>query len=343
MTRKVCCAQCGVYKGKVAFRNGAGGICARCVSGAASFPLTTPKECARCHSIKTLADFYYQTNSADGHTHCCKQCEGHKQRRRLETPEGAIKTLVQRFRANTTGRGATPNGLLTFAAVWAEYQRKEGVDHWCPWIVLGTQLGTEFRVSLARARVDEPISDSNFIITSQEFTNSARVEWTVELIAELRSRIGRQFDMVAFERGMLPRPAHVGRGGLPPELLPYQQTPLPLFREMVHNRERDAANGDVQWHMTLSDLATVARRQNGMCHYWNVPLIFLRKAGAWQASLERIDNSKPYTLDNVCFIALAFQTACHRGKDRVQQGSQCQWSREKADMVKRGWGLLPAL
>lgn len=79
--------------------------------------------------------------------------------------------------------------------------------------------------------------------------------------------------------------------------------------------------------LTLEFLVDMYRAQQGACAYSRIPLA---REGHWKASLERKNVRKGYTMDNVCLIAVAFNSADHTvySKDQVVEGCS-GWSAEK--------------
>jgi len=80
--------------------------------------------------------------------------------------------------------------------------------------------------------------------------------------------------------------------------------------------------------VTLSDLKEQWDKQKGICPYTGWKLITLRSTAYTdqlpttpdRASLDRIDSSKPYTKDNIQFVAMAAQFAKNKwtGEDLIE-------------------------
>jgi hypothetical protein len=58
--------------------------------------------------------------------------------------------------------------------------------------------------------------------------------------------------------------------------------------------------------ITLEDLESLYEKQNGLCYYSKV-LLSLKTFSDWQCSLERLDPSKGYIIDNIALISMEFQ------------------------------------
>jgi hypothetical protein len=84
-------------------------------------------------------------------------------------------------------------------------------------------------------------------------------------------------------------------------------------------------------------LVNLYHKQDGRCAYSNIPLNFgSYKDNDWILSLERINPLKGYTKDNVCLIALEFNTSdytCMSANETVEGSSA--WSKEKFEYFKK--------
>eukprot|EP00435_Cladocopium_sp_Y103_P045897 s1751_g13.t1 len=84
-----------------------------------------------------------------------------------------------------------------------------------------------------------------------------------------------------------------------------------------------------RWHgdfeLELDDVLGMLWAQRGRCFYSDVPLRYAQSNVDWLMSLERLDNTKTYTKENTCLVALEFNT-------------RAQWSRGKVQFV---WGNMP--
>jgi hypothetical protein len=84
-------------------------------------------------------------------------------------------------------------------------------------------------------------------------------------------------------------------------------------------------------------LVSLYHKQHGKCAYSNVPMSFgSYKDNDWITSLERINSLKGYTKDNVCLIAVEFNTGdftCMSVNETVEGSSA--WSKEKFEYFKK--------
>jgi hypothetical protein len=71
------------------------------------------------------------------------------------------------------------------------------------------------------------------------------------------------------------------------------------------------------------------RRQNGLCAGCGVPMECRRKAKDFQLSVEHIDPSGDYTMDNTCFVILELNTVCNRERSATGPGQSSQWTKAK--------------
>jgi hypothetical protein len=76
--------------------------------------------------------------------------------------------------------------------------------------------------------------------------------------------------------------------------------------------------------------------QRGCCYYSNMPMEIKRPHHDWRMSLDRIDNSSGYTVDNCVLIANEFNTSDHSLNNAVSTVyGTAQWSRSKVSEVDR--------
>jgi len=86
----------------------------------------------------------------------------------------------------------------------------------------------------------------------------------------------------------------------------------------------------------LEDLIDIYKRQNGLCAYSGLPLMFGNsKEINWKISLERKDVLLGYTKDNVCFICYEFNTGDKTVLYNDDSKGSCGWSAEKFQVVMR--------
>lgn len=94
------------------------------------------------------------------------------------------------------------------------------------------------------------------------------------------------------------------------------------FRRHLSNARSHClrSKGRLQCLLTLDDIKDLWERQGGICPYTGRALINAPSTGAsqitcpltsYRASLDRIDSSKGYTVDNVQFVAYAVNIAKH--------------------------------
>ena len=79
-------------------------------------------------------------------------------------------------------------------------------------------------------------------------------------------------------------------------------------------------------------LCEIIRKQRGRCCLSGIALVFAQKS-EWQASLERIDESKGYVKGNVALICNEFNVGSRGGRG-------VQWSAEKIAFL-RSFPLMP--
>jgi hypothetical protein len=87
-------------------------------------------------------------------------------------------------------------------------------------------------------------------------------------------------------------------------------TPFRYFHKNIRNRRM--RNGDFrEIHITKEDLMVVWNEQGGICPYSGIKLVLPDSSVGWgeyvpsykKASLDRIDSSKGYSIDNIQFVS----------------------------------------
>eukprot|EP00438_Fugacium_kawagutii_P031697 Skav232926 [mRNA] locus=scaffold1477:893601:894992:- [translate_table: standard] len=92
--------------------------------------------------------------------------------------------------------------------------------------------------------------------------------------------------------------------------------------------------------LTREHVLDILEGQGGRCAYSGVPLEYKRLHSDWRLSIERLDNSKGYTVGNCVLIAIEFNTSDRsRNKGVTQVFGTSQWSCEKVEHIwgKDGW------
>ena len=84
-------------------------------------------------------------------------------------------------------------------------------------------------------------------------------------------------------------------------------------------KERNRLGRNHSFDITFEYILELIEKQQGRCAYSNIPMVFKPKS-EWQCSIERLDDNKGYTKDNVKLVCLEFNTPK-------------QWSREKFNTV----------
>eukprot|EP00438_Fugacium_kawagutii_P008716 Skav216382 [mRNA] locus=scaffold1241:118826:120190:+ [translate_table: standard] len=92
------------------------------------------------------------------------------------------------------------------------------------------------------------------------------------------------------------------------------------------------------WNSTLNleSLADILERQKGRCAYSGVPMEIHMTHSHWRMSLERLNNSKGYTLENCVLIAAEFNTgdfSRQKGVKAATVKGSAQWSCHKVKAV----------
>lgn len=165
-------------------------------------------------------------------------------------------------------------------------------------------------------RLDETkgYSRENCVLVDIHFQGTYR-QWSrekVRRVPELRS-LPSIFDDDDLYRVL----AHTERAHDPPPLHTYIRYALHGCR--CRTDKRNQKGRDMRMDLTIADVVQQLRNQRGRCAYLNVPLTI---DGDWKMSIERVDDTRGYTRDNIVLIVLETQLSC-------------KWSTEIAERV---WG-----
>ncbi len=96
-----------------------------------------------------------------------------------------------------------------------------------------------------------------------------------------------------------------------------------LFDAAKLNSKKRASQGRTEagiFELELGDLQRKLEEQEGRCYYSNIKMS-LKSHSNWKCSLERLDTSKGYIVENIALVAHEFN-------------GRAQWSLEKISMVK---------
>ena len=101
-----------------------------------------------------------------------------------------------------------------------------------------------------------------------------------------------------------------------------------------------------EFSLTLSQVLDMLEHQCGRCFYSGVPLEYKRIHAPWRLSIERLNNSIGYTVENCVLIAIEFNTSDQSRNNAVTEVfGTAQWSREKVEHAwgDKGWASQGAL
>lgn len=100
-------------------------------------------------------------------------------------------------------------------------------------------------------------------------------------------------------------------------------------------RQRSQKRGQV-CTLNRNDILDMLWVQGGRCYYSGVPMEYLLPNSHWRMSLERLDNTLGYGVDNCVLIASEFNTPDHSLNSATSEvHGTAQWSRQKVNFV---WG-----
>ena len=111
----------------------------------------------------------------------------------------------------------------------------------------------------------------------------------------------------------------ISDSGIKPPLL-FKRLRISFGNSKLTTRVRNAKDRNHEHTISIRDLILLWRKQRGRCYYLDIPLNLM---GDWQVSIERLNESVGYTIDNIVLVALETQSPSE------------QWTPE---FVKSVWG-----
>ena len=101
-------------------------------------------------------------------------------------------------------------------------------------------------------------------------------------------------------------------------------------QKCLSDARRRAERRDQEFSLTLLQVLDMLQQQGGRCGYSGVPLNYRQIHAPWRLSIERLNNSIGYTVENCMLIAIEFNTADHSRNIAVTEVfGTAQWSQEK--------------
>jgi len=118
----------------------------------------------------------------------------------------------------------------------------------------------------------------------------------------------------------------------------YRQTLRGFVKRLLHHVEKHVAKisknnkrskENSEFTLTLENVLQKIIDQKGRCAYSGIPLAFTLNS-SWRMSIERINNRRGYTIDNIVLICIEFNTGDNSWQSEDAEGS-CQWSKAKVE------------
>jgi hypothetical protein len=195
-----------------------------------------------------------------------------------------------------------------------------------------------WRLSVTRANHSLPLSGDNIAIICKEFQTHSTNPWTHEKFAMLRGNIGKEADLADFlVIGKEPKRTWLKNGKTPDV-----ENSRDYIRDQLSGMRLRNRKHKVPFNITYEDLRLLVLTQKGLCSISGVPMVFKRGVKDFQASVERADPNKHYTLDNISFCCMEFNVMCNKDQDSTGPGRGAQWTREKflEFVTGEGWSSM---
>lgn len=80
--------------------------------------------------------------------------------------------------------------------------------------------------------------------------------------------------------------------------------------------KKRAKSKNIDFSITTNDLNNLLNKQNNCCNITNIPFELSGSKSPWTISLDRIDNEKGYTLDNVQLVCWMYNNCKNKWSDK---------------------------
>ena len=202
---------------------------------------------------------------------------------------------------------------------------------------------SNWRMSLERMSNSSGYSRENCILVAAEFNSSdyskhpgvrpehvqGTAQWSVEKFQFVAAAWNSRVDVGTLEIDVNTAACDRQKTARGPHLLRKR------CKALVANACKSARRKSHLCEITHTDILQKLLVQQGRCFYSGVPLQYMLPHHDWVMSLERLDNSVGYTVDNCVLIAVEFNTPDHSRQAVREASGSSQWSLAK---VMHVWG-----
>lgn len=286
--------------------------------------------CSSCKEDKLGSEFY------KGKDHICKACRSKKSSaNRLNADfDKVFLNLLSSATANSQKRsGEAKICDITVQDIKEIYEQQNGRCYYS-----NIELTTKgaFKVSLERIDVKKGYIKTNIVLCCIEF--NGQIQWTKEKVTEMLDILDKKIteNLVDFNK----KTTKDRTKDTAYDKDDYYNSPrgkMSAFCSTTKQRAtRKSANGrKLEFDLDMEFLIDMFMKQKGLCAYSGLPLKFGNSyMDKWIISLERIDVTKGYTKDNVCFICVEFNTTDHTVDMIVKPETSTGWSKEKFKVIE---------
>lgn len=252
------------------------------------------KMCHSCGEIKPLSDFLVDRSRSRSRGAYCKVCShrrvtGWVKERRQASMENRLREIVRRRRAYCkTERAGRParDFAVTAEDVFQLYREQQGRCYYSGEPLAFDELDRDRLVSLDRQRNAHGYIPGNVVLCCWRVNNMKRDLDDVAFVSWCR-RIAGDRDAQIMTHHHAPRSGHRRWRSLESAL----RVKLDNARQRVRR-----SNGTTT--LNVDQLLEAFKRQGGCCYYTGVSLTY-DQGGDTDVSIDRMDNTKGYTVDNV--------------------------------------------
>lgn len=314
-------------------------------------------KCTKCNESKNINEFY-KAKTKRGHLTFCKKCQNLCNLKNINTLHGFLNRLLITSKSNAKkrlgkDRKSAGEHTIGFNDILNLWNTQGGLCYYSS-IQLNHTVHSDWNASLERLDPTRGYIVGNVVIVAQEFNGSK--QWSLDKIKDIPKILTTEplaletFKQKSKKNKRYKNPMPRIIDGITykwcGKCLSYKiiksnycddcvrndsRARLSSIRESLKRLLYHTKRGKYESFLSYDDLANLYKTQNGKCAYSGIPFKLPTQLNSdWQMSLERIDTTKNYTVDNVLLICQEFNTSNKtKIKTSYNKNGHAGWNIEK--------------
>ena len=300
-----------------------------------------PKICSCCKIEKPFGDFYLTNENV------CKICKLIKNVKNRDTLNGALRALLSSAKSRSKDKSIdeiteelnnikitdddntneitdyfteTSSFDLTLEFMNELYERQNGL---CYYSKLKMSFRGEFKMSIERLNNNIGYIKINIVLCILELNGQSHM--SLDKIKEMLEILDQNIkeNYLKFDGNIKENYYETARCKL--------KGLCTSAKSRVIKKNKKGRN--LGFDIDFDFLVEMYNKQKGLCAYSNIPLKFGNSRNInWVISLERIDITKGYLKDNVCFICLEFNSSDYSPNQKIKSLTNTCWSKKKFEL-----------